>query len=406
MIKGWAYAYIKNILHEKERDMKKRGLKRKIIAGLAALAVFGTALELPMMEQTVYAETSELPAETNATFAKARELEFGASMAGTLSKSDNKRYYKFSLKQACKLQIGIEHNNTYFNSRIVVVIYDDSQTEIYNWSGGYYTSFSLDPVYLTGGNYYMMIEYPEDAGDATRFSFVVNADSMKESFTETQDANNDMASNASVISLKKKYKGVLAQNDDIDYYRLQIPAAGQLTFNMTNSVSDTVKYGFYDQSLNPVYTNTVGSGYKVTQPVQVKRGGYYLAIAKEDVNRGVGSYTFSIDHTQKGQTRPGTDNVTVKQVPLKSVRNPARKKMTVKWSRVSGASGYELWYSTSPNFKKGVVKKKISSSVTSKTYSGLKKKKTYYVKIRAYKNVNGVKKYGKWSRRGAVSIRK
>ena len=92
------------------------------------------------------------------------------------------------------------------------------------------------------------------------------------------------------------------------------------------------------------------------------------------MNRGVGSYTLSIDHTHKGQTRPGTDNVTVRQVPLKSVRNPARKKMTVKWSRVSGASGYELWYSTSPNFKNGLVKKNIRYSVTINTFSGLKKK--------------------------------
>lgn len=230
--------------------MRKKGLKKKMIAGLAALAVLGTSVGLPMMNQTVYAETPELPAETNTNFAKARELEFGSSMAGTLSASDNIRYYKFSLGEASKLQLGGERSNS--DGYISVKICDASQTEIYSWNDAR-KSFSLDPVYLTGGSYYMMLEYFRD----TTFSFVANVDSIGESFTEIQDANNDMASNASVISLKKKYKGVLAQNDDIDYYRLQIPAAGQLTFNMTNSVSDTVKYGFYDQSLNPVYTNTV-----------------------------------------------------------------------------------------------------------------------------------------------------
>lgn len=54
----------------------------------------------------------------------------------------------------------------------------------------------------------------------------------------------------------------------------------------------------------------------------------------------------------------------------------------------------------------GVVKKKVGPSVTSRTYSGLKKKKTYYVKVRAYKNVNGAKKYGKWSSRKSVVIRR
>lgn len=379
--------------------MRKKGLKKKMIAGMAALTVLGASVGFPVMEQTVYAETPEIPAETNTTFAKARELEFGSSMAGTLSASDNIRYYKFSLREASKLQVGGERSN--YNGSILVKICDASQTEIYSWSDSR-TSFSLDPVYLTGGSYYLMLEYFRD----TTFSFVVNADSVGESFTETQDVNNDMASDASVISLKKKYKGVIAQNDDIDYYRFQVPAAGQITFNMTNSVSDTVKYGFYDQSLNPSYTNTVRSGSKVTQPVQVKRGVYYLAIAKEDVNRGTGSYTFSIDYTQKGSTSPNTSNVTVKQAKINSVRNSARKSMTVKWGRVSGASGYELWYSTNAGFKKGIVKKRSSSFVTSKTYSGLKKARTYYVKVRAYKNVNGAMKYGKWSSKRSVFIRK
>ena len=352
-----------------------------------------------LFRSIVYAEAPDLPAETNTTFAKARELEFGTSMAGTLSESDSSRYYKFSLNEASRLNFGLERNQ--WNSNINILFYDTSQTEIYNVHNSS-RSFSLEPIYLTGGDYYMVIREARTES----FSFVVNMDSVGESFTETQDSNNDMPSDASVISLKKRYKGILAQNDDIDYYRFQIPAAGQITFNMTNSVSGTVKYGVYNQSLNPVYTNLVGSGYKVTQPVQVKRGVYYLAIAKEDVNRGVGSYTFSIDHTQKGQTKPGTNNVTVKKAKINSVRNSARKKMIVKWSRVSGASGYELWYSTSSNFKKGVTKKRLSSSVTSKTYSGLKKKKTYYVRIRAYKNISGAKKYGKWSSKKSVFIRK
>lgn len=376
--------------------MRKKGLKEKMIAGLAALAVLGTSVGLPVMEQTVYAENPELPAETNTTFEKARELEFGSSMAGTFSESDGRRYYKFSLDRASRLSLGFEDS-----AHRSIKIYDASLTEIYSFNSGY-GSFTLSPIYLTGGFYYISIECYSNA----IVSFIANVDPMGESFTETQDVNNDMASDASEINLKKKYKGVLALNDNIDYYRFQVPAAGQITFNMTNSVSDTVKYSFYDQSLNPSYTNIVRGDYKTIQPVQVKRGVYYLAIAKEDVNRGTGSYTFSIDYTQKGSTSPNTSNVTVKQAKINSVRNSARKSMTVKWGRVSGASGYELWYSTNAGFKKGIVKKRSSSSVTSKTYSGLKKARTYYVKVRAYKNVNGAMKYGKWSSKRSVFIRK
>lgn len=376
------------IKSKREGKMSKKGLKGKIVAGLAALAVFVTSAGLHVTTQTVCAEDVGLPTETNTTFAKAREIEFGASMAGTLSSSDSRRYYKFSLEQASKLDFGAEKSNT---QDMLIEIYDASQTKIYSCKTRY-KSFSLYAIYLTGGDYYMMLE----CYDNTTFSFVANMDSVGESFTETQDSNNDMASDASAISLKKKYKGVLAQNDDIDYFKFQVPSAGKLTFNMTNSVSDTAGYGFYDQSLSPVYTNTVRSGYKVTQPVSVKKGTYYLAIAKEDVNKGTGSYTFSIDYTKKVSVAP----------KLKSVKNSSNGSITVKWGSVAGATGYELWYSTNSNFKSRVVKNELNSATTSAVYYGLTKKKKYYVKVRAYEEINGIKEYGKWSSKKSVTIKK
>ena len=369
--------------------MSKKGLKRKIIARLVALSVFSTSAGLPVATKTAYAEDVGLPTETNTTFSKAREFESGVTVAGTFSKSGGVRYYKFSLEQAGKFEIEMERSND--DGFIYITIYDDSQTEIYSTSDGWY-SFSRNNIYLTGGNYYMVVTFHTE----TSFSFVANMDSVGESFTETQDSNNDMASDASSISLKKKYKGVLAQNDDIDYFKFQVPSAGKITFNMTNSVSDKVRYGFYDQSLNPVYTNTVESGYKVTQPVSVKKGTYYLAVAKEDVNKGVGSYTFSIDFTKKISVAP----------KLKSVKNTPNGGMTIKWGSVAEASGYELWYSTKSNFKSNVAKNELNSASTSAVYYGLTKKKKYYVKVRAYEEINGVKEYGKWSNKKSVTIKK
>lgn len=381
--------------------MKKNSLKKKTAAWLAALAVLLTSAELPLTEHPVYAET----AETNTTFATARDLEFGSSMAGTLSTSDNIRYYKFSLKEANQLQLGVERTRESGLSCIYIKFYDASQTEIYS-TYTYNNTFSLGPLYFTGGDYYMTLTLQDSSYDET-FSFKANTDTLGESFAETQDVNNNLRENASAISLKKTYKGVLAINDDIDYYKFQVPAAGPIKFNLTNAADDSLRYTFYDQSLNQAYTDTLIRRSKASPSVSVKKGIYYLAIEKANVNRSVGSYTFSIDHMPQGGTSgSNTGKVTVKQVKIKSVQNSARKKMTVKWNKVSKVSGYELWYSTNSNFKKGVVKKKLSSSVTKKTYSGLKKKKTYYVRIRAYKNVNGGKKYGKWSSKKSVVIRK
>lgn len=377
------------IKSKREGKMSKKGLKGKIVAGLAALAVFVTSAGLPVTTQTVHAEDVGLPTETNTSFIKAREIEFGTSIAGTFSPSDSKRYYKFSLEQAGRLDLGLERTGDH---SMLIQIYDASQTEIYNYTGVWtHPSFSLE-AYLTGGDYYVIL-----SGDYNEmFSFVVNVNSMGESFTETQDSNNDMVSDASSISLKKKYKGVLAQNDDIDYFKFQVPSAGKLTFNMTNSVSGYIRYGFYDQSLNLIYTNTVKNGYKISYPISVKKGTYYLAIAKEDVNKGVGSYTFSIDYTKKVSVAP----------KLKSVKNSSNGSITVKWGSVAGATGYELWYSTNSNFKSRIVKNELNSATTSAVYYGLTKKKKYYVKVRAYEEINGIKEYGKWSSKKSVTIKK
>ena len=80
--------------------------------------------------------------------------------------------------------------------------------------------------------------------------------------------------------------------------------------------------------------------------------------------------------------------------------------MTVQWKKVAGASGYELQYSTRSNFKSSVVKKSLSSSKSSASYKKLKKGKTYYVRMRSYVNVDGVKKYSKWSPKKSVKIKK
>lgn len=91
--------------------------------------------------------------------------------------------------------------------------------------------------------------------------------------------------------------------------------------------------------------------------------------------------------------------VTVSKPTLKSVKAIKKgHKIKVSWNKVSNASGYQVcWYKDS-KCKKTVAKKNITNANTT-TYSakGFTKGKKYYVRVRAYKNVNGSKIYGKKS---------
>lgn len=83
----------------------------------------------------------------------------------------------------------------------------------------------------------------------------------------------------------------------------------------------------------------------------------------------------------------------------------AKKAITVYWNKVSKASGYQIEYSTKSNFK-GSKKITVSSSkATSKKISKLKKGKKYYVRVRAYKTVNGKKLYGSWSTKKSITCK-
>lgn len=96
--------------------------------------------------------------------------------------------------------------------------------------------------------------------------------------------------------------------------------------------------------------------------------------------------------------------VTVKKASLKSVK-AAKKSMKVTVKKVSGAKGYTIVYSTDKKFKKNV--KSVTTTKTSKTIKGLKKGKTYYVKVKAYKKDSAGKKvYGKYSKVKQVKISK
>lgn len=92
-------------------------------------------------------------------------------------------------------------------------------------------------------------------------------------------------------------------------------------------------------------------------------------------------------------TKPATPNLT----GLRATKSGHKIKAT--WKKVGGsASGYQIYWAKDKNFKKVVSKTNVSGQKkTSYTGKNFTKGKRYYVKVRAYKTVNGNKIYGAWS---------
>lgn len=86
---------------------------------------------------------------------------------------------------------------------------------------------------------------------------------------------------------------------------------------------------------------------------------------------------------------------TLKRISLPTVKRVSSTKVRVKWNNISGETGYQISKATSKSKTKVVATYKTTTG----NFKVLKapKGKTYYYKVRAYKEVNGKKIYGPWS---------
>ena len=119
--------------------------------------------------------------------------------------------------------------------------------------------------------------------------------------------------------------------------------------------------------------------------------------------KGGAQYTYKI-RAIRGDEYKDSNVATVSMMKFsdrsKIKTTPAKKAVTVKIAKkVKYADGYEVRYSTNKKFKKKLTSKKTAKATAKKVkIKKLKSGKTYYVKMRAYKIINGKMKYGKWSK--------
>ncbi len=166
-------------------------------------------------------------------------------------------------------------------------------------------------------------------------------------------------------------------------------ATGYYIYRSTSESGTYKKIATVKSGSTVTYTNKTSGTYKVTNGKT-----YYYKVA-------------AYAATGEGTASSVETAVRLTGVTLSSVKNSASKKMTVKWKKNSKATGYQIQYSTSSSFASGNKTVSVSKAATvSKTIGSLKKGKTYYVRIRAYKTVSGTKYYSAWSAKKKVKISK
>ena len=125
----------------------------------------------------------------------------------------------------------------------------------------------------------------------------------------------------------------------------------------------------------------------------LKKGTDYTVSYKN--NKNIGKATVTIKGIKKYS---GSISKIFKINPMKvsslRLKSSKKKQLTVSWKKDSSAQGYEIVYATNNFFKKAKTTKATGGK---KTIKKLTSKKTYYVKVRAYKKVSGKTYYGAYS---------
>jgi uncharacterized repeat protein (TIGR02543 family) len=113
---------------------------------------------------------------------------------------------------------------------------------------------------------------------------------------------------------------------------------------------------------------------------------------------GFYQYRFTTVKLVNGKWKKGKpSNICYRWIKNVKAKKPVagKKKITVKWKKVKKVNGYEIQYARNKAFTKSAKKVTVKGAKkTKKTIKGLKKGKTYYVRIRPFKKKGGKKYLG------------
>lgn len=310
--------------------------------------------------------------ENNGDWASADNIKVGKAVNGVITGyTSDEDCYRFTLTKAQYINFSLAHEKindagrswyvTLYNANGKRVSRKDDD-HIYSYAGSTYTESKA--VKLSKGTYYLKVQAFAKNAVEKEYTLCVNKiENRKTSVTSVKStAYNKLKVSWKVVPAATSYQIYRSTAKDGDYQNIKtIDNVG------TSSWTDS----------------------------SVKTGKTYYYKIKTVVK------------TQNGEQTSGFSNVkSAKAVPAKTTlkaKASDAKNVKLTWSKVKGASGYEIYRSNSKDGKYSKVKTISKGSTTSYKNGKLKKSTTYYYKIRAYRKVNGKKVYGSYS--SVVSVK-
>ena len=215
-------------------------------------------------------------------------------------------------------------------------------------------------------------------------------------------------------SATKIYASLAEYSADTGLETHSVNADPVLTYkSVYDTLPESVKACKYADKATNVYLFTIGAGSGAIDKAVVLPGinDNNISGAGPDIGANelgeeavIPKVAPTIDVSPIPTTTPDPSQNVAKVTGLK-VKNNAKKKTTISWKKVANASGYKIEMSKKKTKGYKVIKT-LSASKAKFIKKNLKKGKTYYFRVRAYKKINGGTKYGAYSAVKKVKIKK
>ena len=178
----------------------------------------------------------------------------------------------------------------------------------------------------------------------------------------------------------EKVTGLIAKNHKTSSF--------EITWNLQNDTAD--KYEVYMYNSKKKKYERLGTSYSNAGEVYGLLTGTTYKL-KVRALRTVNGTTYYGPYSDELKTTTATEKTKITKT------TGAKKKLTVKWKKISKATGYQIQVATDKKFTKNKKSITISKNKTiSTTIKKLKSKKKYYIRVRTYRKVGGKKVYSGW----------
>ncbi len=348
-----------------------------------------------------YNKTSSWESEYNETKATADSISPDKNYSGSLYHRMDTDWYKVQTTENGYFQVSLNISDTVnvediHNGWNIAVM--DSKANVIKTYTKITSNMTTAPLPYAKGTYYIKV-YANDTYSDNRVPidciYKLKVKQTKNSSWESEV--NDTLKKADSISLNKKYKGIFTNYTDVDWYKASVSDTGVLQIKLSKGSDvdvENIHKGWnvtvYKSSIDNEVAKLKGVTSSDSVKINVKKGTYYIKVCAND--------TYSEGRTPTQCTYQLSANYSKTPAAVKiSSATGGKKQVTVKWKKVSKASGYYVYRSTSKNGKYTKVATIKKGSTVKYTDKKLKANKKYYYKVKAYTTTNGVKAEGSFS---------